>query len=140
MGIAHSSSAATKGGAVERLDEVGNAEVCPLTPIRDVIVHFRFGEHGELEFEGFGEVTEDVTVKTAYPILSEALLNAPRDEETGTLTPEGIEIVKAAVAKERLRIKAKKVAEPDTEVGRQIKRNADAPTRSVGRIVRNVAR
>jgi len=132
--------AASKGEAIELLDEIGNAEGCPLTPIHDFMVHFRFSDDGVLEFEEFGEITEDVLVETAYPILSDALLNAPRDEQTGALTPQGMEIVKAAVGKERERVKAKKVDEPDTELGREIKRNTDAPTRLVDRIVHKVAR
>ncbi len=104
------------------------------------MVHFRFSDDGVLEFEEFGEITEDVLVETAYPILRDALLNAPRDEQTGALTPEGMETVKAAVGKERDRVKAKNVAEPDTELGREIKRNTDAPTRLVDRIVYKVAR
>src|SRR5208337_1243086 len=126
--------AASKGEAIELLDEIGNAEGCPLTPIHDFTVHFRFNDDGILEFEEFSEITED-----GQPILSDALLNAPRDEQTGALTPEGMEIVKAAVGKERERVKAKNVAEPDTELGREIKRNTDAPTRLVDRIVRKVA-
>jgi hypothetical protein len=132
--------AASKGKAIELLDEMGNAEGCPLTPIPDFMVHFRFNDDGVLEFEEFGEVTEDVLVETAYPIMSDALLNAPRDEQTGDLTPEGMEMVKAAVAKERVRVKAKKVAEPGTDLGRGIKRTTDAPTRLVDRIVHKVAR
>jgi hypothetical protein len=132
--------AASKGEALELLDEIGNAEGCPLTPIPDFMVHFRFSDDGVFEFEEFGEVTEDVLVETAYPIMSDALLNAPRDEQSGALTPEGMEMVKAAVAKERVRVKAKKVAEPGTELGRGIKRTTDAPTRLVDRIVHKVAK
>jgi hypothetical protein len=132
--------AANKGEAIECLDEVGNAEGCPLIPIHEFMAHFRLTDTGEVEVEEFGEVTEDALFEKAYPILDEAVLNAPRDEQTGALTPEGMEIVKAAVVKERERVKAKKVAEPDTELGREIKRSADAPARLVDRIVRKVAR
>ena len=132
--------AGSKGEAIEILDEIGNAEGCPLTPIHDFMVHFRFSRDGILEFEEFGEITEDVLVETAYPILSDALPSAPRDEQTGALTPEGMEIVKAAVGNERERVKANNVAEPDTELGWEIKRNADAPTRLVDRIGHTIAR
>jgi hypothetical protein len=132
--------AATKREAIELLDEVGNAEGCPLTAIHDFMVHFCFNEDGVLEFEEFGEDTEDVLLETAYPLMSEALLSAPRDEKTGGLTPEGMEMAKAAVDKERVRVKAKKVPEPGTELGRGIKRSTDAPTSLVDRIVDRVAR
>lgn len=133
-------SAASKGEAIELLDDVGNAEGCPLTAIHDFMVHFRFSEDGVLEFEEFGEDTEDVLVETAYPLMSEALLSAPRDEQAGNLTPEGMEIVKPAVAKGRVRVKAKKAAEPGTELGRGIERSPGAPTCLASRIVDKVAR
>ena len=132
--------AANKGEAIERLDEVGNAEGCPLIPIRDFMAHFCLTDTGEVEFEEFGEVTEDVLFEKAYPILDEAMLNAPCDAQSGALTPEGVEAVKAAVAKERERVREKKVPEPETMLGREIKRTADAPTRLVDRIVHKVAR
>jgi len=103
------------------------------------MAHFRLADIGEVEFEEL-EVTEDVLFEKAYPILDEAALNALRNEQTGALTPEGMEIVKAAVGQERERVKAKNVAEPNTELGREIKRNTDAPTRLVDRIVHKVAR
>lgn len=132
--------AANKGEAIERLDEVGNAEGCPVIPIHEFMAHFHLTDTGGVEFEEFGEVTEDVLFEKAYPILDEAVLNAPRDEQTGALTPDGMEVPKAAVVKERERVKAKEVAEPDTELGREIKRRADAPTRLVNRIIRKSAK
>ena len=48
----------TKGAAVELLDEIANAEGCPLTPIRDFMVHFHLTDEGRLQLEGFGEATE----------------------------------------------------------------------------------
>jgi hypothetical protein len=106
----------------------------------DFVIHFRYNEDGVLEFEEFGEDTLDELVETAYPLMSEALRSAPRDGQTADLTAEGIEIVKAAVSKERVRVKAKKVAEPGTELGRKIKRSIDAPSCLVDRIVDRVAR
>ena len=132
--------AATKGEAIELLDETANAEGCALSPVQDFMVHFRLTDTGELEFEEFGEVTEDVLFETAYPVLDKALLDAPRDEQTGQPTAEGVEMIRAAVAQERRRVKRKKVPEPQTELGRQIKSQTDAPTRMIDRIVRNVGK
>jgi hypothetical protein len=131
--------AANKGEAIERLDEVGNAEGCPLIPIHEFMAHFCVSDAGEIEFEGLGKVTEDVTVEKACPILDEAMLNAPRDGQSGALTPEGVEAVRAAVARERERVRQKKVPEPETLLGQEIKRTADAPTRLVDRIIRTAA-
>jgi len=103
------------------------------------MVYFRFNEDGVLKLEDFGEATLDVSVETAYPIMSEALFNAPRDEEIGDFTLEGMNMVKAAVAKERLRVKVRRAAEPSTELGRRIKTSTDAPSCLVDRIVCKMA-
>ena len=132
--------AANKGEAIERLDEVGNVEGCPLIPIHEFMAHFCLTDIGEFEFEEFGEVTDDVLFENAYPILDEAMLNAPRDAQSGVLTPEGVEAAGAAVAKERERVRQKKVPEPETMLGREIKRMADAPTRLVNRIMRKTTK
>jgi hypothetical protein len=132
--------AASKGEAVERLDEIANAEGCPLTPVRDFMAHFRLSDTGELEFEGFGEVTEDMIFETAYPILDKTLSHAPRDDQSGQTTAEGAELIRAAVAQERERVKPKRIVQPQTELGRRIKSQTDAPTRLVDRMVRQVGR
>ena len=131
--------ASTKGAAVELLDEIANAEGCPLTPIQDFMVNFRLTDEGRLQLESFGEATENGIFETAYPILNEAMLNAPADEKTGDLTAEGITLVQEAVAQERKRVRPKKVKEPQTELGRKIKRETDMPTRLVDREVRERA-
>ena len=132
--------AANKGEAIERLDEIGNAEGCPLMPIHEFMAHFCLTDTGEVEFEEFGEATEDVLFEKAYPILDEAALNAPRAAQTGALTAEGVEVVRTAVAKERVRVRQKKVPGPETLLGREIKRTADAPTQLVNRIIRKAAK
>ena len=80
--------AANKGEAIERLDEVGNAEGYPLIGISEFMAHFCLTDTGEVEFEEFGEVTGDMLFEEVYPILDEAVLNAPRDGQSGALTPE----------------------------------------------------
>ena len=130
--------AANKGEAIEILDEVHNAEGCPLTPLPDLMVHFRLSEEGKIEFEGFGEATEDALFRLAYPVLDEALLNAPSGE-MGNLTPEGLAVINEAVAKERKRVRVKKIKAPDTELGRDIQRMTGAPTRIINRTVQETA-
>jgi hypothetical protein len=132
--------AATKRETIELLDEIANAEGCALSLIQDFMVHFHLTDTGELEFEEFGEVTEDVLFETAYPVLNRALLDAPCDEQTGQPAPEGVEMIKAAVAQERQRVKRKKIPEPQTELGRRIKMQTDEPTSLVDRIVRKVGK
>ena len=132
--------AANKGEAIEILDEIGNAEGCPLTPVHDFMVHFRLSDAGELEFEEFGEVTKDVLLEGSYPVLDEAFLEAPREERSGEPTAEGAQMIRDAVQQERNRIKPKNIQPPQTELGRRIKSQTDAPTRMIDRIVRKVGK
>ena len=132
--------ATNKGESVEILDEIGNAEGCPLTSVQDFMVHFRVSDTGELEFEEFGEVTEHALLETAYPLLDKAFLEAPREKRSGEPTAEGARIIRDAVQQERKRIKPKKVAPPQTELGRRIKSQTDASTRMIDRIVRKVGK
>jgi hypothetical protein len=132
--------AANKGAAIEILDEIGNAEGCLVTPVRDFMVHFQLFDTGEIEFEGFGEVTKDVLLETSYPVLDKAFFEAPREESSGEPTADGARMIREAVQQERERIKPKKVAPPETELGRRIKSQTDAPTRMIDRIVRKVGK
>ena len=130
--------ASNKGAAIETLDELANAEGCPLTVLRDFMVHFRLSDSGELEFEGWGEASEEAVFEQAYPVLEETRLNVPCDKN-GNLTPGGVTMIQEAVAKERQRIRPKKVKEPDTELGREIKKVTDVLTRIVNRAIRFAA-
>src|SRR3990172_12647957 len=91
--------AKNKGEAVELLDEIGNAEGCPLIPLSTFMVHFRISDEGEIEFDILGEATEHVLFESAYPPLNESLLNVPSDE-AGNPTAEGQTAIRDAVAKE----------------------------------------
>jgi len=102
------------------------------------MVHFRISDEGEVEFDIFGEVTEHALFELAYPLLNEALLNAPTDE-AGNLTTEGQAVISDVVAKERNRIRPKKVKEPSTERGRAMKKIMRAPTRIIDRVIRESA-
>ena len=44
--------------ALIKLDEVANAEGCPLVRLDDFQVHFHLTDDGELALESFGEVPE----------------------------------------------------------------------------------
>ena len=127
-----------KGEAVELLDEIGNAEGCPLVPLPTFMIHLRISDEGEVEFDSFCEATEHVLFELAYPLLNEALLKVPTDE-AGNPTPEGQTAVRDAVAKERNRVRLKKVKEPDTELGREMKKIIRAPTRIIDRVIRESA-
>jgi hypothetical protein len=118
------------------LDEAGNAEGCPITPLRDFMAHFALTNQGKLDLQCFGEATEDALFQIAYPVLGAALVDAPEEANTGVLTPEGETLIREAVRKERERVREKKVKEPQTELGKRLKSETGAPTRVVERIVR----
>ena len=51
--------ASSEQDALIKLDEIANAEGCPLVRLDDFQVHFRLTDDGELTLEGFGEITEN---------------------------------------------------------------------------------
>jgi hypothetical protein len=66
-------SARTKTEAIEHLDEVANAEGCPLVQLSHLQVHFTLTDEGRLALEGMGEATEDELFEFCYPELDGAL-------------------------------------------------------------------
>ena len=62
-------SAPSKEGAVALLDEVANAEGCPLFVVKDFMVHLRLKDEGKLELEEIGEETYHQIMEKAYPVL-----------------------------------------------------------------------
>ena len=123
--------AENKGEAIEFLDEVGNAEDCSVTAIRDFMAHFRLSDDGEFELERFGEATHSDIMERSYAVLDKAFLNETNTQE--------------AVAKERQRFwpkdgtRKKSTNQPQTLLGRNLKAITDAPTRMIDRIVKKAA-
>jgi len=120
--------ARNKTDAVEALDEVDNAEGCPITPIHDFMIHFGLTDQGELELQGFGEEAENEIFDKAYPLLEQAIIDAPDgfDREK----PEGRALVEEAVQRERKRVQPKPVPEPKTALGKgdqEADRGTDEP-------------
>ena len=85
-------SASSRSEAIELLDEVGNAEVCELFAVKNFMVHFRLKEETKeiddfvpVEFESFGEGTEDILCDRVYPVHKKAMMESdddwPKDEE-----------------------------------------------------------
>ena len=131
-------SAANKQEAIETLDEIANAEGCALSVVRDFMVHFRLEEDGTFEHEGFGEVTED-TIWKDYPILEETFNRIFEENEGGQLTREHMQVIGEAVGKERERVKAKKMKQPATRLGQEIKKAMDVPTSMIEREIKKTA-
>jgi hypothetical protein len=131
--------APNKDQAIEFLDEVGNAEGCPVKAMRDFMVHFQLTDEGKFALETlpFGEETENQIMGLGYPILDKAFLDAPTT--TSGYTEEGEKSIRVAVRKERERISARKAREPKTLLGRRIKGMTDAPSKMIDRVVESEA-
>jgi hypothetical protein len=114
--------------AIEKLDEVANAEGCPITKLSAVQVHFALTDDGRLALDGLGEDTEREIYKFCYPDLNEAMA-------------AGTNVV-SAVQRERERLEPDPSAAdaPATELGRRAKRQLDMPTTLVNRIVSRTAK
>ena len=136
--------ARNKEDAIVELDQVANAEGCPITQLRTFQVHFALTDRGELVLEGFGEGTREVIVSLAYPLLDKALQDAYADKGFNgdeSLPPERRVAIARAVEQERDRVEIDqaRTTEPLTELGRDVKRQTDLPTVLIDRIVRQVA-
>jgi hypothetical protein len=122
-------SARTETEAIERLDEVANAEGCPITRLENLQVHFTLTDEGRLALDGLGEATEDEIFEFCYPELGQAL--ADGDD------------LAAAVNRERDRVHVDDgavVNAPETELGQRAKQQLDMPTTLVDRIVSSAAK
>ncbi len=131
-------SARDKSKAIEALDEIDNAEGCPLSVVEDFMVHFRLEEDGSFEHEGFGEVTEN-TIWKDYPILDETLDGIFQEVKVEPLTREDMQVIGEAVSKERERVKAKTMKQPSTHLGQEIKKAMDVPTSMIERELKKTA-
>jgi hypothetical protein len=130
--------AVNRDQAIEFLDEVGNAEGCPVPAIKDFMVHFGLTDDGEFELQTYGEMTREHIMRLGYPVLDKAFLDAATDK-TGTLTEEGQKTIRQAVEKERERVSPRKAKEPITLLGRRMKAKMDAPSKMIDRIVEEEA-
>jgi len=121
-------SARSKAEAIERLDEVSNAEGCPLEAFPDFLVHLHLEDDGRVTLSGFGDRMEGIW-EFLYPLLWQALGDEASPER-----------VRDAVGAERHRIQAKDGPAPETGRGRELKEMTAMPTSMVNRIVRRAGR
>jgi hypothetical protein len=132
-------TATSRGDAIDRLDEAGDAETALIQQLDELLVHFTVSDDGEIQLADrpFGELTEDVVDNVCYPVLAEARAEIDEGAEP---TPERLERIRAAVIEERERITPKDGPEPATELAADIKRRMGAPTRVVDRMVATARR
>lgn len=131
-------SARNREDAIIVLDEWDNAELAELTPIRDFMVDFRLTDDGELELQAFGGRALDGIWERAFPVLSQARLNASTDS-ADELTRSDKETIRKAVQAERQRLRGKrKLKLADTEIGKSVQSQTGAPAALVNRQVKQV--
>ena len=136
--------ARTKGEAIIELDQVGNAEGCPITQVRTFQIQFALTDRGDLALERFGEGTKEDVISFAYPLLESALDDAYRGEgyeNYEDLPPNRRAAIARAVEQERSPLDLEETAatEPQTELGRDVKSRTDMPTILIDRLVRERA-
>jgi len=110
--------AAKEDDAICQLDELGNAELAELTRIKHFMIDLELTEKGDLKSPEFGEETSAVVWERAFPYVGAAREEASIDKNLN-LTPEGEDLMRKAVSKEKsrpLRIKSRKGVE--TELGK----------------------
>ena len=131
--------APSKDRAVELLDEIDNAEGCPIVRVSDFQIHLRLSDSGEFEFEQFGENTDHWVLRHLYPGLDEAwrMIGEEQGEsDNPAITPEQQARILLAVSQERERVQPSQAAEPETLLGKDIKCDLNMPTSLVDKIVR----
>ncbi len=132
-------SAPTKDAAIQYLDEIGNAEGSQLMALPDFMVHFELTPEGKLRFQSFGELAERTIFEKAYPMLDD-LFDSDRLSDPAEPTPRDLALIRATVAKERKRLRGKKRRRlAQTELGRAVAKEMDAPAPLIDSIVRRVA-
>ncbi len=124
--------ARTKQAAIIKLDEMDNAEGCPFIKLDECQIHFRLTDEGQLELQSFGEETESEVWNFCYPVLDGVLTDKAPEQWSATER----EAVHQAVRQERDRVSPADVPEPETELGRDIKKKMGASTAVVDEIVR----
>jgi hypothetical protein len=115
------------GGAVKALDEFGNADHGVVTRMPECAVSFRLNDLGQLEFERFGDHTEEFIMETCYPQLQVVLAQAEKDGDD-KYTASAVEQIRFAVRLERNLMAGRSAQrkKAGTEAGRIVRRTAGA--------------
>ena len=131
--------------AISKLDEVGDAEPCEIGPLPEFQVHFRLTNDGSLRLHDFGDETEPLIWRMAYPLLDQVEIEIMEERETsGTdeLTAAQRERIRQAVAHERERMSPVSMDPAEDSASprrRRLQPGADAETRLVDEVIRDAA-
>ena len=125
--------ARSREDAIEKLDEVANAEGCPLYVLREFQAHFNLNPRGEIALDSypFGGETEAAIMERCYPVLNDTLIAIHQGNEhrkSEKPTPDQRRRIRQAIGAERKRVTAKAGPPPDTEAGKEIKKLRGMPT------------
>jgi hypothetical protein len=102
-------------------------------------VDFTLTKDGDLELQAFGERSLNDVEECAYPLLSQAKIDAPIDDYSD-FTPSGKEMIRKAVQAEKQRMKGRKKRKvASTEVGKSLQDQLGAPAVLVDRYVEQAA-
>jgi hypothetical protein len=135
--------ARNKAKAIIELDQVGNAEGCPLIPLQEFQLHLRLSDEGQLELEAFGEGVKETILHVAYPLLEQTLAEVYAEESNEeALTAEQRVRIRTAVQRERERVQVDHSAmvEPETEIEQDIKRQTGMATPLINHIVQETSK
>ena len=103
---------------------------------------FRLSDQGDIELAQISECTNEIIMETCYPVLDEALGTAELEDQGHEYTQKGHEAIRKGVECERTRLwdKQPPPKDADTQLGREIQRQLDAPSVMVNRMVRRMAK
>ena len=141
-------AARNKVDAVERLDEFANFEGCPIRELPELMLLLDMDDEGQLTLEHIGEEMNDVIRTFAYPLVEKAFESVLDQQEAEQRDPHDPnertrvqkELIRKAVEAERGRVRRKRMPEPLTERGSEVKRQLDLPTSLIRKQERRVAR
>jgi hypothetical protein len=115
----------SKRDALVQLDEWAGAEAEWLVPLETFMADFRLDDEGTMEFNEFGEGTNDFIREHCYPELEAVLASNAVRSDPGQYSPVEKEVVKAAVERERTRLwkNLPEGAPARTEIGKRIQKS-----------------
>ena len=115
----------SKRDALVQLDEWAGAEPEWLVPLETFMADFRLDDEGMIEFNEFGEETNNFIREHCYPELEAVLASHAIELDPGQYSPANKALVKAAVERERTRLwkSLPEGASAKTDLGKRIQKS-----------------
>jgi hypothetical protein len=117
--------AESKRDALVQLDEWAGAEPEWLVPLETFMADFRLEDDGDIEFNEFGEETNQFIREYCYPELEAVLASGAVRSDPGQYSPVEKEVIKKAVEREKTRLwkSLPEGASAKTELGQRIQKS-----------------